>query len=190
MILTKRKVALTAFLSLWLCSCASTEPAVSSTTSKTGNVGMNDISGDLVNVNRVALAKNESFIPPLDDENNRIPEYPEGLLAKNLPPSALCMQIVVSEEGTVTGSSLVEQAPSCPPVTSLDPLMIQSVEQTVSAWRFEPGLRCVFPDVQTKETTYGSCGQSTSIAEPVSLTYRFVFEQKGGKGVVSMGQGD
>ena len=151
---------------------------------------MNDISGYLANVSRVALAENESFIPPLDDENNRVPEYPETLLAKNLPLSALCMQIIVSETGAVTGSSLIEQAPNCPPVASLDPLMIQSVEQAVGAWRFEPGLRCVFPDVETKETTYGSCGQSTAIAEPVSLTYRFVFEQKGGKGVVNMGQGN
>ncbi|MFA0924733.1 energy transducer TonB [Xanthomonas fragariae] len=160
------------------------------TAARGGQVGINEISDELVAGQRMVLADTESFIPPLDDEGNQAPVYPSSLLGKALPPSVICLRVVVGADGRVPSSTPLEQPPLCPAQASLDPLMLQAARSAVATWRFEPGLRCLFPDVETKRTTYGSCGESPSRAEPVTLTYRFVFEQRDGKGTVRIGGGE
>ena len=173
---------------LALCGCVSlVAPVETGFRAKGGQVGMNDISDELVSNQRMVLASNESFIPPLDDDSNAPPGYPAALLGQSLDARVVCLQIAVAADGTVSASHPVEHPPRCPRVGELDPQMLASASNAVAGWRFEPGLRCIFPDIETKQTTYGSCGESKSVAEPVSLTYRFIFEQKDGKGHVHIG---
>ncbi|WP_235048225.1 energy transducer TonB [Xanthomonas cassavae] len=182
-----RDVLLAVCLTLALGGCASGGGEPPPIPARGGQVGMNEISDELVASHRMVLADNESFIPPLEDEGNQPPAYPPSLLGQALPPSTVCLQVVVGADGRVPASTPLEQPPRCPTSASLDPLMLQAARSAVAMWRFEPGLRCLFPDLETKRTTYGSCGESPSRAEPVTLTYRFIFEQRDGKGTVRMG---
>ncbi|WP_434030675.1 hypothetical protein [[Pseudomonas] boreopolis] len=154
-----------------------------------GAVGMSEITDEIKQSNRLVMAENETFIPPLENEGNKTPAYPQGLLGENVPPRNVCVQVAIDEKGNVMRVAPIAQPPKCADAQSIEPQILEEIEQTLSAWRFEPGLRCVFPDLKTKETTYGSCGDAKAIPEAVSLVYRFVFEQKDGSGVVTVGQG-
>lgn len=149
---------------------------------------MSDISGAIADGARLQLAGNESFLVPLEDDANPQPLYPDALLARQLPPQAVCVRVAVAETGAVTSSSVVVQLPECVAPGAVDPAFFDAVAHAVSQWRYEPGLRCVFPDAKTKENTFGSCGGYTEVPQAVSLTYRFVFEQKDGRGSVRAGK--
>jgi hypothetical protein len=125
---------------------------------------------------------------PLDDSANAVPAYPDSLLVRRLPPQAVCLRVSIDSTGSVLSTAPVAQMPHCPGQEAVDAAFFASAAQAVAGWRFEPALRCVFPDAQTRENTYGSCGGYPETAEAVSLTYRFVFEQKDGRGSVRMSQ--
>ena len=57
----------------------------------------------------------------------------------------------------------------------------------VLTWRFEPALRCVFPDAATREQANQSCAGGEEHPQAIRLAYRFVFESLDGRGVVRMG---
>ncbi|HEY0506404.1 MAG TPA: hypothetical protein VGD42_23235 [Lysobacter sp.] len=175
---------------LWLCLLAgcATQPrlADADTAARSGQVGMRDISGAIAQPSRVALADNESFLVPIEDDANASPVYPDALLARQLPPQAVCLRVGIDRDGTVLSSVPVMQAPECPAPGEVDAAFFDAVSRVVAAWRYDPALRCIFPDAKTKDDTVGSCGGYTEVPEAVSLTYRFVFEQKDGRGVVRM----
>lgn len=170
-----------------LAGCATQSPVASGgDASRSGQVGMREISGAIVQPSRMTLADNESFLVPIEDDANASPRYPEGLLAQQLPPQAVCMRVGVGKDGVVVSSAPVVQAPECPAPGEIDAAFFAAVASAVAQWRYEPGLRCIFPDAKTKDDTFGSCGGYTEVPEAVSLTYRFVFEQKDGRGSVRL----
>lgn len=165
--------------------CATREPvAASDEATRSGQVGMRDISANIAPTARMQLADNESFLMPLDDSANAAPVYPDALLAQRLPAQKVCMRVSIDSNGGVTSSAPVAQPPECPGPDAVDHAFFSAAGQAVAQWRFEPALRCVFPDAKTKENTNASCGGYQEIPEAVSLTYRFVFEQKDGRGSV------
>ncbi len=171
-----------------LAGCATRSPVATNDHHDThsGQVGMRDISGMIAQPSRMQLAENESFLVPLEDDGNALPEYPAALLAQGLAPQAVCFRVGIERDGRVVSSSEAIAPPDCPAPGAVDPAFFDAVKRAVSRWRYEPGLRCVFPDARTKEDTVGSCGGYTEVPEAVTLTYRFVFEQRDGRGSVRM----
>ncbi len=172
-----------------LAGCATHAPvAPDEVDARSGRVGMRDISGAVAEGARMTLADNESFLVPLEDDANPVPVYPDALLARRLAAQAVCMRVAIDESGAVTSSAAAVQPPDCPAPGAVDAAFFDAVARAVAQWRYEPGLRCVFPDAKTKESTFGSCGGYREIPQAVSLTYRFVFEQKDGRGSVRVAQ--
>ncbi|WP_158982199.1 hypothetical protein [Lysobacter panacisoli] len=172
-----------------LAGCATRAPVASDeSVARSGQVGMREISGAFAQAQRMTLADNESFLVPLEDEANPSPAYPTALLAQQLPSQAVCVRVAIDEAGTVMSSTPAVQPPECPALDAADTAFFDAVAHAVAQWHYEPGLRCVFPDAKTKEQTVGSCGGYREIPQAVSLTYRFVFEQKDGRGSVRMSQ--
>ena len=174
-----------------LAGCAAHAPVATTNddatrTGRTGQVGMRDISGMIAQPSRMALAPNESFLVPLEDDGNASPLYPVALLVQRLPPQAVCVRVGIERDGRVVSSSEAIAPPECPAPGAVDAAFFDAVKAAVASWRYEPGLRCVFPDAKTKDGTVGSCGGYTEVPEAVTLTYRFVFEQKDGRGSVRM----
>lgn len=177
-------------LSVWLlCAallggCATQSAVVNDQVARAGQVSMNEISGMIPLAARMELADNESFLMPLEDDANPLPVYPAALLSQELAPQAVCVRVGVGGEGSVLSSAPAIAPPNCP--EPADPAFFDAVRSAVAGWRYEPALRCVFPDAKTKDDTVGSCGGYTEIPEAVTLTYRFVFEQKDGRGSVQL----
>jgi len=170
-----------------LVGCATHAPIAKNDTARAGQVGMREISGMLAQSSRVTLADNESFLVPVEDDANAMPAYPDALLSKALPSQAVCVRVAIERDGTVMSSSPAIAPPDCPG-EEVDAAFFASVQHAVADWRYDPALRCVFPDAKTKDDTVGSCGGYTEVPEAVTLTYRFVFEQHDGRGSVRMGR--
>ncbi|HEY5802569.1 MAG TPA: hypothetical protein VIT90_02590 [Lysobacter sp.] len=175
---------LAALVAVLVTGCATGVPARNDDPSRSGQVGMRDISAVIAPTARMQLADNESFLMPLDDSANAAPVYPDSLLARRLPAQVVCMRVSVGRDGGVSSSAPLVQAPECPGPDEVDAAFFGAASQAVAGWRFDPALRCVFPDARTKENTIASCGGFQEVPVPVSLTYRFVFEQKDGRGSV------
>src|SRR5688572_1252669 len=174
-----------ALAALLASGCATAPPTANSeAASPSGQVGMRDISAVIAPTTRMQLAENESFLMPLDDSANATPAYPDALLAQRLPAQIVCMRVSVDRDGAVTSSAPMVKMPECPGPEQVDAAFFGAAAKAVAGWRFDPALRCVFPDAKTKENTIASCGGFQAIPEAVSLTYRFVFEQKDGRGSV------
>jgi hypothetical protein len=169
---------------LLLAGCATQAPIANDGATRSGQVGMNEISALIPQPSRMELADNESFLMPIEDDANPMPAYPETLLARRLPLQAVCVRVGVDRDGGVLSSAPAIAPPNCP--EPADAAFFEAVRGAVAGWRYDPALRCVFPDAKTKDDTVGSCGGYTEIREAVTLTYRFMFEQKDGRGSVRM----
>ena len=172
-----------------LAGCATQGPvATNDHDARAGHVGMREISAMLAQPSRVTLAENESFLVPVEDDANAMPAYPDALLSQALPPRVVCVRVAVGRDGSVMSSSQAVVPPECPGNDDAGAVFFASAQRAVADWRYDPALRCVFPDAKTKDDTVGSCGGYTEVPEAVTLTYRFVFEQKNGRGNVRMGR--
>lgn len=168
---------------LLLAGCASGPSKVTSDDARAGRVGMRDIS-HVAAGERLVLADNETFLVPLENDSNPLPVYPEALLSRRLPPQSLCLRVSIDEQGAVMAAVPFEQLPDCAETGSVDVSFYEVAIRSVEQWRYEPALRCVFPDAKIKEATYGSCGGYAEAPQAISLTYRFMFEQEDGRGKV------
>ncbi|HZX76695.1 hypothetical protein [Lysobacter sp.] len=169
-----------------LAGCATQAPVAKEDPTRSGQVGMNEISALIPQPSRMELADNESFLMPIEDDANPMPAYPEALLSQRLPLQVVCVRVGVDRDGGVLSSAPAVAPPNCPAPS--DPAFFEAVRGAVAGWRYDPALRCVFPDAKTKNDTEGSCGGHTEIREAVTLTYRFMFEQKDGRASVRMGR--
>ena len=169
-----------------LAGCATPASSTDDAASRRGQVGMSEISALIPVPSRVQLAENESFLVPVEDDANPMPAYPPALLSQSLSPQTVCVHVGVDRDGGVLSSAPAVVPPDCPAAS--DPAFVEAVRRAVAGWRYDPALRCVFPDAKTKDDTTGSCGGYTEVPEAVTLTYRFVFEQKDGRGSVRLGR--
>lgn len=133
---------------------------------------------------RMSLADNETFELPLPAVDNALPEYPQELLAHQLPPRAVCVRVSIDEEGSVESTALVGVGPDCSMAGTTEAAFYESAAAVASNWRFDPAFRCVFPK-RAKKTPNGCYGDGVKeIPEAVSLVYSFEFEQSDGQGSV------
>lgn len=176
------------FVVMLLAGCASTRESSIEEASRAGSVGVTDITQGVATDARMVLAANESFLMPLDERDNQVPDYPASLLAKRLPPQAVCLRVSIGSNGWVMASAPIVEAPDCLGPDAIDPAFFDAAIDAVATWRFDPALRCIFPTVKAKENVEASCSGGQEVPQAVSLAYRFVFEQHDGRGAVRVGR--
>lgn len=152
-----------------------------------GAVGVREVDTAVPPAARLSLAANESFQRPLFGADNALPDYPEVLLARRLPPQSVCLRVGISEVGSVVLAEPVHEGADCAATANAAPELIAAARGATLQWRFDPAFRCVYPDGASPEP--GICvGKGVQeIPQAVSLVYRFVFEQHDGRGRVRMG---
>ena len=176
------------FMVMLLAGCASSGRSPVEEASRAGNVGVADITQGVAPAARMVLAGNESFLMPLDDRDNQVPDYPAALLARRLPPQPVCLRVSIGSDGLVVASAPIPGAPPCATPDPVDPAFVDAAIAAVATWRFDPALRCVFPTVEARENVEASCSGGREVPQAVSLAYRFVFEQHDGRGSVRIGK--
>lgn len=171
-----------------LCAgCATAVESPRGAVPRAGAVGVQDISGlTAAPHGRIALAGNESYLEPLEAVDSPLPAYPAHLLAARLDAQAVCVRIGIDATGAIVSSRPHVESPACP--AAADPAFAQAAADTLATWTFEPARRCIFPTPEAKELALASCSGGREVPIAVSLTYRFVFEQRDGEGSVRMGR--
>lgn len=167
-------------LLLTACTAPSLRPA---SPSMEGHVGIALADSAIQAGSRLQLAVNERFQPALPSGDNAPPHYPDELLAQRLPPQAVCLRVAIDEQGRVFDKAFVDHGADCSDTFAVNPAFHNAALAATSCWHFEPAFRCVFPEGQTPGSACGSKG-TREVPQPVSLVYRFVFQQVNGQGQV------
>ncbi|MCX7562725.1 hypothetical protein OS176_04065 [Xanthomonadaceae bacterium XH05] len=173
-----------AILAATISACTSPERPVLEDP-RTGRVGVTEVDAAVPTEMRLVLASNESFQSPLPAPDNGLPDYPPDLLARRLPPQSVCVRISIDEFGIVTDGEPVDQGPDCNLGMDVESAFYAAAVAAVSEWRFEPAFRCIYPEGNIPELGCGSDG-TREVPQPVSLIYRFVFEQIDGQARVGI----
>jgi hypothetical protein len=136
---------------------------------------------------QLALGENETFLLPIDEPGNRLPEYPQAVLTQQQAGAHyVCMRVDIDEEGKVTYAGPLVRDTDCPPITELTKQFSDAATAALTTWRFEPAIKCVFRSQRAKEAAGMSCSGGREVPQATSLTFRFLFEQVEGRGVVRM----
>lgn len=153
-----------------------------------GDVGMREFDpSEVPEIGRLALAAHESFQRPIAHPSNAPPLYPASRLADPTPPREVCVRLAVGEDGRVLSAVDVTGGAGCDTGAPSEPEFVASAVQAAKEWRFDPALRCVFRTASEKAAAANTgCAGAEEIPQAVSLHYRFVFEQKDGRGVVRL----
>lgn len=173
-----------AILLLALTACAGTVKETPAHSVRNGEVGVEELTATHAASERIALADNENFLPPLAEPGNQPPQYPAALLAQRLPLLVVCLRVDVSEEGAVTSSAPFVKPPECAERGVVAQPFLDAAQTAIAAWRYDPAVRCVFE--HGPRPNYPTCVDARETPQAVSLTYRFVFEQHNGHGSVRM----
>lgn len=169
-----------------LAGCAAT-PDKAPPASRSGQVGVQEVTAGVPSEARLVLAQNETFELPLPAPDNALPAYPPALLARGLPPRAVCVQVGVGEDGSVLGTASAPPNDDCPVLGDDDQPFFAAAASAAKAWRFDPAFRCVFDHAPAPDEACGPAG-TQEIPQAVSLVFRFVFEQVDGRGTVRVGE--
>ena len=136
------------------------------------------------------LTDKQTFLLPIDEPGNRLPEYPvEVLTQQQVPSRAVCMRVDIDEEGEVSYTGPLVREPECPAVTALSKQFVDVSVAALSNWRFEPAVVCTFRSKDAKEAAGMSCQGGREKPQATSLTFRLLFNQVDGKGVVLLQRG-
>ena len=137
------------------------------------------------------LTDKQTFLLPIDEPGNRLPAYPEAVLTQQAieGPRYVCMRVDLDAEGKVTWTGPIVREPECPAITALTKQFADASVAAMSTWRFEPATICTFRSKAAKEAAGMSCQGGKEEPTPTSLTFRLLFEQSGGQGVVRMQRG-
>ena len=122
------------------------------------------------------LTDKQTFLLPIDEPGNRLPEYPAEVLAQQQVPSrAICMRDDIDEEGAVSYTGPLVREPECPAVTELSKQFVDVSVVALSSWRFEPAVVCTFRTKDAKEAAGMSCqgGRETTSPCAANLLAQF-----------------
>lgn len=119
---------------------------------------------DVPSSEQYRMAANGHFSSPTAFSHNPMPQYPEALLVRRLPPAEVRIRVVVDADGVVTSTS---------PVGDVGPDRQSFVDATIAAvtyWQFTP--------------LYMTDEQGQWQKMPFHQDYAFTFTQVDGKGSV------
>ena len=151
---------------------------------RAGEVGVSEITDLVPAAGRMVIADSETFFMPLASHDNALPPYPAALLAQRLPPQATCLRVSIDTAGAVMDAAPIAQPPDCPAPGTVDAQFFAAAMAAARGWQFDPAVRCAYPNLQAQQKQDCSGGRETPQA--VSLAYRFVFEQREGRGSVRL----
>lgn len=130
-----------------------------------------------------AMQDHQAFVFPVPHANpppDFPPDYP---LRRELPPTTVCISLVVDEAGAV-GRPEPQPGTGCAMAEEAAPLYA-AVLARVRQWRFDPAMFCSYPDAATRDRDWNGRGCSGAVTEarvvPVSLSYAFTFEVRNGE---------
>ena len=132
---------------------------------------------------RYSIEENQVFLMPLSLGNDP-PSFPAELEHVTLVPTTICMDVVISEAGSVTQALPLQGLDRCGVGdTAAVPVLQRAVRSALAQWRFEPATLCTFPDVGAARRANGICLESEAQRQalPVRLAYAFTFEIVDGK---------
>jgi len=123
----------------------------------------------------------EKYDYPFPFHENVPPNYPDALLAKQLPPVSVKIRLIVDETGRVTDSAPLDSA------TSAEPEFFGAMQTAVREWKFTPLVRIIGSVGRTDIVYQGGViwYQGKATALPFHQDYEFTFTQRDGKGFVS-----
>lgn len=96
---------------------------------------------------------------------------------RELPPTRICLQVVVNAEGRVERSVLLNDRAECVAGTTAEnAVLVQAAQEAVAQWRYSPAAVCHFAPGKVPEDR-GDCRDADRVEPvPVSLLYAFSFE--------------
>ncbi|GAB3023152.1 MULTISPECIES: TonB family protein [Oleiagrimonas] len=124
------------------------------------------------------LSSGQTTVAPAQRPDNPAPVYPASLVARKLPPVQVSALLIVDAEGRVEDVRIASEASDDPEQREFD----AAVRAAAMQWRFTP-LRIA----TWVEDAQGNSHRETAAAKPFSQRYRFQFEIRDGKPVVSAG---
>lgn len=102
-----------------------------------------------------------------------------------LPPTLVCLQVVVDAEGRVERSVALTDRPECAAGTAAENApLLQAAQEAVAQWRYSPAAVCHFPAAHVPDDRGDCAGADRIEPVPVSLLYAFTFEIVKGKQTV------
>lgn len=151
---------------------------------RAGDVGLTEITSSVPAAGRMVMADGETFFMPMASQDNALPSYPQALLAQRLPPQTVCLRVSIDSAGAVMDATRLARPPDCPGSNEADARFLAAAAAAARTWHFDPAVRCEYPNLQARQREDCTGGRETPQA--VSLVYRFVFEQRDGRGLVRM----
>lgn len=114
------------------------------------------------------------------------PRFPAGLSMNVLPPTTMCVRVIVNAQGMVDRVEELQDRVECrvAPTPERATLLLALQEQLLQ-WTFVPAAICKLPPEASLAPGADPCAGTAHVeAVPVSLMYSFVFEVRDGKPTV------
>ncbi|MEB1531031.1 hypothetical protein [Xanthomonas sp. WHRI 7945] len=118
------------------------------------------------------------------------PQLPDDSPRRTLPPTTVCVRVILSAQGAVERSEPLHDREECSAGALVDNAdLLQAVQREVARWRFVPAAICTYADPARRPAVEGRCEDAVSVEEvPVTLAYAFTFEVREGKASVQTGR--
>ena len=119
------------------------------------------------------------------------PEVPTILLARTLPATTICLQVVVSAQGVVERAEPLTGRTGCASDGApTDALLSAAASEAVLQWAYRPAAVCYYPAGRTAPSP-GDCSGAERVEDvAVTLQYAFTFEVIEGQARVRQGRAD
>lgn len=130
------------------------------------------------NAQQLEPDKNQKFLMATPIEAP-LPSFPAD--APVVARTVICVEFVISMEGTTTTIQQIDAFPGCEAVDSnASRYFYPEVREALSKWTYFGAAMCHY------ETSESECDEDTAIVTPIpiKLAYRFTFTQAGGKSSV------
>lgn len=176
----REKGALRALISLLLLSaCSSPQPE---RVERSGHVDQRTLpaAGSMPSY---AMAPQEQFRMPAP-LRTVTPALPAELLQHSLPPTTICVRIVVTAEGSVQRVDVLDDRFECRDGARPENAALATAVRTqLLEWTFVPAAICTWP-MGTRPPDVPCSGATQVRPVPVTLLYAFTFEVREGKATV------
>lgn len=130
------------------------------------------------------LAPTEAFRMP-EPVRAAPPELPPGYAQRSLPPTTLCVRVIVDADGSVLRTEPLLAHSQCGAgAQSQHALLLQAAVAATSRWSFQPAAVCHFAAGSVPAAS-GDCSGAMQVETvPVTLAYAFTFEVEQGRATV------
>ena len=145
------------------------------------NVGMDMILPPGAETMQVPKDKVFLMAAPISE---KMPDFPAGLLTRSARDTHICVEIVVSEEGSVSSVIPLYETIECPlSKKHTDERFTKAVTNAVQTWEFFAAAICTFPATIAKND---DCKGEGVVTDRVAIKMSFVFSFQVDRGRVSL----